>query len=54
MGSPADFAAMVRLVEGRRIVPVIDSTLPLDQADDALRRMETSSQFGKIVLTVGC
>lgn len=54
MGSPADFAAMVRLVEGRRIVPVIDSTLPLDQADDALRRMETSMQFGKIVLTVGC
>lgn len=52
MGSPADFAAMVRLVEGRRIVPTIDAVLPLTQAEPALRRMESAAQFGKIVLTM--
>ncbi|HUJ43508.1 MAG TPA: zinc-binding dehydrogenase [Opitutaceae bacterium] len=52
MGSPADFAAMVRLVENRHIVPVIDTLLPLEQADQALRRLEGAAQFGKIVLTL--
>lgn len=52
MGSPADFAAMVRLVEARHIVPVIDTLLPLERAEQALRRMESAAQFGKIVLTL--
>lgn len=51
MGSPADFAGMVRMVTSSGIVPVIDTVLPLDQAEAALRRLEAAAQFGKIVLT---
>lgn len=52
MGSPADFAAMARLVETRQIVPTIDTVRPLTEAEPALRRMEAAAQFGKIVLTL--
>lgn len=52
MGSPADFAAMTRHVADHRIVPVIDTALPLEQAEQALRRLEAAVQFGKIVLTM--
>ena len=52
MGSPADFAAMARLVEARRIVPVVDAVLPLDRADEALHRLGSGLRFGKIVLAV--
>lgn len=52
MGSPADFAAMVRLVEARHIMPVIDTLRPLERAEQALRRTESAAQFGKIVLTL--
>ena len=51
MGSPADFAGMNRLVEAKKIVPVVDQVFPLDAADTALRHMEAGAQFGKIVLT---
>ncbi len=40
------------LFENGSIKPVIDSTLPLAQAADAQRRMETSAHIGKIILTV--
>ena len=36
----------------RRLVPLIDSVLPLEQAADAHRRMERGEHFGKIVLRV--
>lgn len=52
MGSPADFAAMVRVVEAHHIVPVVDTLLLLERAEQALRRMESAAQFGKIVLTL--
>ncbi len=35
-----------------RCKPIIDSTFPLDQADKAHERMESSAHFGKIVLTI--
>ncbi|MCA9178453.1 MAG: zinc-binding dehydrogenase [Planctomycetales bacterium] len=50
MGSPADFAAMLRFVEQHRIRPLIDRVLPLEQVNDALQLMERSPQFGKLVL----
>lgn len=53
MGSPADFAGMIRLVGERAITPVVDRVLALDTADAALRYMEAASQFGKIVLALG-
>ena len=40
------------LLEARRVKPIIDSTFPLDSADKAHTRMESSGHFGKIVLTI--
>jgi zinc-binding alcohol dehydrogenase/oxidoreductase len=51
MGSPDDFKAMVDFVNKHQIVPVIDEVFPLGQADKAVHKMESHSQFGKIVLT---
>jgi len=50
MGTPEEFAAMVSFVNQHQIVPVIDEILPLADAEKAVRKMEHSSQFGKIVL----
>ena len=52
MGSPDDFKAMLDLVNEHKIVPVIDEVFPLKDGDSAVKKMENSSQFGKIVLTV--
>ena len=52
MGSPADFAAMVRFVEEHKIVPLADQVFPLAEGDAAVTSMEQSEGFGKIVLTV--
>lgn len=51
MGSPEDFNAMVDFVGEHKIVPVIDEVFPLANAAMAIDKMESSSQFGKIVLT---
>ena len=40
------------LLEQGRAKPIIDSSFPLDQADKAHARMESSVHFGKIVLTI--
>jgi len=52
-GSPADFAAMLHLVETSRLAPVLDTVLPFGECGAGLRRMESAAQFGKIVLTTG-
>lgn len=52
MGSLDDFTAMLELVNGHKIIPVIDEVFPLAETDTAVKKMENSSQFGKIVLTV--
>jgi NADPH:quinone reductase-like Zn-dependent oxidoreductase len=52
MGSDADFAAMVALVNKHRIVPVVDASYALSEGNDALKRMDQGEQFGKIVLTI--
>jgi zinc-binding alcohol dehydrogenase/oxidoreductase len=52
MGNDADFTAMLELVNEHKIVPVIDEVFPLSDADSAVKKMEHSTQFGKIVLTV--
>jgi len=51
MGSPEDFAAMLKLANRYDIRPVIDRVLPLSEGNEALNLMETSPQFGKYVLT---
>jgi NADPH:quinone reductase-like Zn-dependent oxidoreductase len=52
MGTRDEFLSMLDFVESRKLKPVIDSLFPLAQIGDAVRRMEESSQFGKIVLQI--
>jgi zinc-binding alcohol dehydrogenase/oxidoreductase len=52
MGSPADFAGMTDFVARHKIVPVVDRVFPLAETEQALRHMEASAQFGKIVLAI--
>jgi putative PIG3 family NAD(P)H quinone oxidoreductase len=49
----ADFAReVVPLLADGTIQPVIDSVFPLDQIQDAHRRLESNETFGKVVLTM--
>lgn len=50
MGTPEEFSAMVSFVNEHQVVPVIDEIFPLADAEKAVRKMERSSQFGKIIL----
>jgi zinc-binding alcohol dehydrogenase/oxidoreductase len=50
MGSPADFDALLRLVESGAWTPVLDSTWPLAEAERAHERLAGREHFGKIVL----
>ena len=52
MGSDEDFRQMVKAVTTAKLRPVIDSVTPLENIKDAMRRMETAGQFGKIVLEI--
>jgi NADPH:quinone reductase-like Zn-dependent oxidoreductase len=53
MGSPRDFAGLLRALEEGSWRPVIDSVRPLAEAAEAHRRMEAGEQFGKLVLATG-
>lgn len=52
MGSPADWAAMMRFVEEHRIRPVVSDVFPLVRAEEAFALMERGDQFGKIVVRI--
>jgi NADPH:quinone reductase-like Zn-dependent oxidoreductase len=52
MGSPRDFAGMVRMVQEGSWRPVIDSVRPLDDAEAAHDRMKAGEHFGKLVLSM--
>ena len=53
MGSPEEFAAMLRFVNEHRVEPAIDRVFPLDQAAAAHQRLLAAEQLGKIVLQHG-
>ena len=53
MGTAEDFAGMLRLVNEKRLQPVVDVVFPLEEAEQAMRYMEAGRQFGKVVLQVG-
>jgi len=53
MGTKEDFEAMLNLVNTHKIVPVVDEVFPITEAKKAFSKMESSAQFGKLVLTVG-
>jgi NADPH:quinone reductase-like Zn-dependent oxidoreductase len=52
MGSREDFRQMVRAVSSAKLKPVVDSVVALNDARDAMGRMERGEQFGKIVLDI--
>ena len=48
--SQADFRTVLRLVGEGKLIPVIDSVLPLAAAAEGHRRLEARQVFGKIIL----
>ncbi len=50
MGTQEDFKAMLDLVNEHKIVPVVDEVFALADAEKAIRKMDNSAQFGKIML----
>jgi zinc-binding alcohol dehydrogenase/oxidoreductase len=52
MGTRDEFLSMLDFLESRNIKPIMDKIYSLDQFNEALERMETGNQFGKIVLEI--
>ncbi|MEK6782550.1 MAG: zinc-binding dehydrogenase [Bacteroidota bacterium] len=52
MGTRDEFLSMLDFVESRKLKPIIDRIYPLEQAEEAMRRMEKGDQFGKIILQI--
>jgi zinc-binding alcohol dehydrogenase/oxidoreductase len=52
MGSPADFAAMLKLFSETSLEPVIDDVVPLADVPAAAQRILDGEQFGKVVVNV--
>lgn len=52
MGSEAEFEAIVAELEAGRLTSIVDSRFPLERGRDALARLESGVQFGKIVLDI--
>lgn len=51
MGTQEEFKSFLDFTNQHQLIPVIDETFPLADAGKAVKKMEVSSQFGKIVLT---
>lgn len=49
-GNKAELLKALRLVEAGKVRPVVDAVLPLTEAAEAQRRIESGNHFGKIVL----
>jgi zinc-binding alcohol dehydrogenase/oxidoreductase len=52
MATRADFAALLELIEAKRLRPVVDRVFPLAEAAEAHRYLEDGEQFGKVVLSI--
>jgi len=52
MGNDEEFTEMIQFVNHHKIIPVVDTVYPLEQAQKALERMSLGKQFGKVVLTI--
>ena len=50
LGTPSELRTLVRLAEQQKLVPIIDSTLPLKQATEAHQLLESRKNFGKVCL----
>jgi NADPH:quinone reductase-like Zn-dependent oxidoreductase len=52
MGTRAELADLVRMLEATGVHPLVDDVVPLAAARDAYRRLAEGEAFGKIVLSV--
>ena len=52
LGSDGEMISMLKAVETAKLKPIIDSVHKLSNVQQALKRMESGEQFGKIVLKV--
>lgn len=52
MGSDEDVRQMLKAITTAKLKPIIDSVISLENAREAMDKMETGEQFGKIVLRV--
>jgi zinc-binding alcohol dehydrogenase/oxidoreductase len=52
MGTPEDFAGVLALIDSGKVVPVVDTVMPLSEIRAAHERLESGAQFGKIVLSI--
>jgi zinc-binding alcohol dehydrogenase/oxidoreductase len=52
LGSPREFGAFLAHAASARWRPVIDAAYPLEQADEAHRRLDDAARVGKVVLRV--
>ncbi len=52
MGTEDEFLSMLDFFYKHQLKPVIDSTHPLENIEDAYKRMNQAGQFGKIVLSI--
>ena len=50
MGSREEFNEMMKFIEKYKIKPIMDKVYSLEEATQALRRMEQGEQFGNIAL----
>ena len=50
----ADIEALLALVDGGKLHPVIDRVLPLARAREALRLIEDREVIGKVIVSPGC
>lgn len=52
MGSPSEFAAMLKFIDTHQIKPVIDSVFPMTAHQDSMARMNHPDRFGKVILSL--
>ena len=52
MGSPREFAGLLKMIDAGSWAPVVDSVRPLAEAAEAHRRLEAREHFGKLVLEI--
>jgi NADPH:quinone reductase-like Zn-dependent oxidoreductase len=52
MGSEAEFEEVIGELAAGRLTPIIDSRFPLERGQEALARLKSGAQFGKIVLEI--
>lgn len=52
MGTQDEFLSMLDFMEKNNLRPVIDSDFRLEEVNEAMKKMESGEQFGKIVLNI--